>query len=109
MYSTAMSNGGQRVFVVSVEVKPLRGSALWGKAGGFAYCYTVAVDASDAAARVSEALQEDHYALIAIEWTRPASEVEWEKDDEDQQRAYEAEARASREVVYSAFHVYDAR
>ena len=99
----------QQVYVVSVEVRPLEGSAMWGKAaGGFAYCYTSALDARDAVDKVVEALEQDSYELVATEWVTPSSDMAWE-EEEQQQKQYASQAAGSDDVVYSAFNTYESK
>lgn len=104
-----MSRREEQIYAVSAEVVPHKGSEMWGVAlGGFVYCYVKALDARQASDRVETALGEDKYGIVAFEWVMPAAEVAWDDEDADEQRAYEHEAGASDDVVYSQFNTYEA-
>jgi hypothetical protein len=96
----------KNVYVVCAEVTPKPGSQLWGKArGALVNGFFFAGDARFAIDAVVQALSEDLYEIVRIEWVMPFSETNWE-DEQAEHEALSAEAQESGEVVYSDFFTY---
>ena len=98
------------VFIVSVEVKPLPCSVMMEHdiRGGLVYCFVPANTKNEATAKVVEALEEDHYEVVHIEFVRDYGHVEWESESVGlEYDALAQEARTVGSVVYGPFYVWE--
>lgn len=96
-----------RVYVAMIEVKPLTGSELNPSeyAGAAVRVYLPAPDFLSAQEMLFASLQENYFELTEIEFMADEA-VGWENPNDPDGEAAIAEARKTKDVVYSEFNAW---
>lgn len=97
-----------KVYCAFIEVDSLPGSEIdpTEVAGAAVRCYVRAEGPTDAEERCKEALREDRFKIVDVQWCVADDEVEWEHPDDAEGLAHVREAGSSDEVVYGEFHTW---
>jgi hypothetical protein len=97
------------VYLVSVEVAPMAGSAMpEGAKGAFVYALVVSRGALPARKTVMQQLERDRYRLVKVEFARTYAEVEWPEANEKTEYDQLAKtAESTGQVVYGPFYTFD--
>ena len=101
--------GDANTYLGSFEVCPQPGAQMTGvAAGGFVYCFAVAMSLSEAKKKMMESLEKDKYRIITTEYVEQYDTLEWGTAEEKlEYDGYANQARQSNGIVYGPFYTYE--
>lgn len=99
-----------RIYELSVEVKPMAGSAMPpDMLGAFVFCYVPAENMEESIGILKSALSEDRYELLEIEYCAKIDLSTWAPENEQFPTAEQLGSLDFGELLYSPFYGYQSR
>ena len=100
----------KHIYEISVEIKPMPGCNMPNELlGAFVYCYVPAESLEDSLSIMKEALFEDRYELLEIEYCTKLNLDQWNPNDMHFPSAQQLRELDSGEIYYSPFYGYQSQ
>ncbi|MFN2499980.1 MAG: hypothetical protein ABR557_12935 [Pyrinomonadaceae bacterium] len=97
------------IFIASIEVAPLSDSQMASRSaiGGFVYCFVPAETQTSAKRMLRDALIEDKYILVNLEFIKEYEGFTWEnQEDQIEYDRLAKRAALSNAIVYGTFYTW---
>ncbi|MBU4128176.1 MAG: hypothetical protein KKH84_04555 [Proteobacteria bacterium] len=97
-----------KLYWTSVEFEILNPSEYENCIGGFVYLFFKAYDVRDAIPKIENAISEENFKIIQIEFISEYDEIPW--DTEEEQKLYDSlasKAQDSDEIIWDDLYTYE--